>query len=108
MADSSCDGSIPDSFDAGFIPTNSSTGSHLFYWYTPSQDGSKSAPTAIWLNGGPGSSSLIGAFTGLGPYSLSPSSDGGSSTLVKRAMGAWSKNMNLLVVDQPVGVSQLS
>ena len=85
--------------ETGFISVNATAGSKLFYWFTPSAIGGPSAPTAIWLNGGPGSSSFIGSFTGLGPYSIE------NSTLVRRdPKHAWSNFVNLVVVDNPVGV----
>ena len=83
--------------DSGFVQVNASADSHLFYWYFPGP--SQSAPTTVWLNGGPGSSSFIGAFGGLGPYSLLK-----NGSLVPRSLGAWTEFANLVVVDQPVGV----
>ena len=76
----------------------------LFYWYTPAASGDAAAPTLVWLNGGPGSTSFIGSFSGLGPYTLDPAAAEPSDALAVRADGAWSAFANLLVVDNPVGV----
>ena len=44
----------------------------MFMWYFPAQNGDADAPLTIWLQGGPGGSSLFGLFSEMGPYSLSP------------------------------------
>lgn len=36
---------------AGFLTTDESTGKHMFYWYFEAQDGNKSAPLLVWLQG---------------------------------------------------------
>src|SRR5699024_3851368 len=42
--------------------------SHLFYWFYESQSARPSEdPVVLWLNGGPGCSSLFGALSELGP-----------------------------------------
>jgi len=53
--------------------------------------------TLIWLNGGPGCSSLDGALLELGPYRANP-----NGTLYPNP-GAWNQKMNVLFLDQPVG-----
>eukprot|EP00939_MAST-03C_sp_MAST-3C-sp1_P003751 g3751.t1 len=53
-------------------PTNISTTVHSHYWFVTCSEcmDSASAPTLIWMQGGPGGSSLIGLFTENGPLTL--------------------------------------
>lgn len=55
----------------------------------------------MWLNGGPGCSSLIGGFFELGPFTLTRN-DSGEFELIENPY-SWSKLGNLLIIDQPVG-----
>lgn len=71
----------------------------LFYWFVGKTGGGyASAPTILWTNGGPGSTSFWGFFTENGPYVVKP-----GGTLQKRPM-AWNNTANYLMFDQPLGV----
>ncbi|KAJ1950619.1 hypothetical protein EC988_004323 [Linderina pennispora] len=70
----------------------------LFYWYFPAiAPKVEKPPLALWIQGGPGSSSMIGLFTEMGPLELT---DDGQFT---RRNITWANEYNFLVVDQPVG-----
>ena len=40
----------------------------IFYWFVESLNDPKSDPVAVWTNGGPGASGLLGMFTEQGPF----------------------------------------
>ncbi|KAF0697220.1 Aste57867_12076 [Aphanomyces stellatus] len=76
-----------------------STGQKMFYWLTESDSGTSMAdPLVLWLNGGPGCSSLGGLFTELGPFVVE------SDLTVKRNPYAWNRNANILFLESPAGV----
>ena len=53
---------------SGFINVDNSSDSNVFYWLFRNDDESK--PLVVWLNGGPGSSSMIGLFLEQGPLQV--------------------------------------
>ncbi|KAM4623062.1 lysosomal protective protein-like [Discoglossus pictus] len=78
---------------------NVTGGKHLHYWFVESQNDPSSSPVILWLNGGPGCSSLDGLLTEHGPYLVQ--SDG--STL-KYNPYSWNKITNVIYLESPVGV----
>lgn len=84
-----------DSF-SGYLPTAS--GKSLFYWYHEAVEDAANKPWILWLNGGPGCSSLGGMFTELGPFVVG---SGGNVTLNPFA---WNTVANVLFLEQPAGV----
>ena len=81
---------------SGFLTVNATTGSNTFFWYFPPLNGNASAPTLLWLQGGPGSSSLFGLFYEIGPYTVSS-----DLNLVPNA-NSWNKEHGLLFFDNPI------
>ena len=82
----------------GFLTVNKSAGSHLFFWYVPKTGiHNATAPLILWLNGGPGASSLFGLFHENGPLLVTQ-----SYGLQKRDH-AWTNHYHMLYIDQPVG-----
>ncbi|RHY75334.1 hypothetical protein DYB38_012174, partial [Aphanomyces astaci] len=55
-------------------------------------------PLVLWLNGGPGCSSLGGFFTELGPFVVQ------SDLSVKRNPYAWNRKANMVFLESPAGV----
>ncbi|CAF1497354.1 unnamed protein product [Adineta steineri] len=82
---------------AGLLPVNPQHHGSLFFWHFEKKYPSDKLKTVIWLNGGPGCSSLIGALVEIGPFRLQD-----ENTMIEND-GSWHLYTNLLFVDQPVG-----
>lgn len=56
-------GELPSKTYSGYLnPSGEADGQHLFYIYTECTENPEKAPVLLWLNGGPGCSSLDGFF----------------------------------------------
>ncbi|GFN88158.1 carboxypeptidase [Plakobranchus ocellatus] len=96
---------------AGFITVDEKLGNNLFFWYFPSQE-DPGAPLAIWLNGGPGVSSMFGLFWDNGPLQPAQTTednaknaDSKSSNIrLERRKDSWVGPLSMVYVDNPVGV----
>lgn len=83
--------------DAGAVEP----GTKLHYWFAAAEKDdwkSPSTPVLLWLNGGPGSSSILGMLQEMGPLVMNAT--GG---LMHNAY-AWTKHTNLLILEAPAGV----
>ncbi|EGV64755.1 serine-type carboxypeptidase [Yamadazyma tenuis] len=69
---------------------------HLFFWMFESRNDPTTDPVVLWLNGGPGSSSMMGLFFELGPSSVSP------ELKVVRNDYSWNNNATMIFLDSPV------
>ncbi|KAA8546523.1 hypothetical protein F0562_002738 [Nyssa sinensis] len=85
---------------AGYVDVDVKAGRSLFYYFVEAEEDSDHKPLTLWLNGGPGCSSIGGgAFTELGPFF--PRGDGRG---LRRNSKSWNKASNLLFVESPAGV----
>ncbi|XP_073275265.1 serine carboxypeptidase-like 42 [Primulina huaijiensis] len=85
---------------AGYVDLDLKKGRSLFYYFVEAQDDPDHKPLTLWLNGGPGCSSIGGgAFTELGPFF--PTGDGRGLRINSKS---WNKASNLLFVESPAGV----
>ncbi|KAL8490565.1 hypothetical protein ACS0TY_022544 [Phlomoides rotata] len=85
---------------SGYLTVNSTSGSAIFYTYYEAQNSHNSqTPILIWLQGGPGCSSMIGNFYELGPWLVKQE----DLSLVPNS-GPWNRVFGLLFLDNPIGV----
>ncbi|MBN3309795.1 PPGB protein, partial [Amia calva] len=76
-----------------------SPGKYLHYWFVTSQRDPLKDPLVLWLNGGPGCSSLDGFLSENGPFHVND--DG--ATLYRNEF-SWNQIANVLYLESPAGV----
>ncbi|MBA0681907.1 hypothetical protein Goari_023677 [Gossypium aridum] len=85
---------------AGYVTVDPIADRALFYYFVESPQNSSDKPLVLWLNGGPGCSSLgYGAMLELGPFRVNK--DG--KTLYRNEY-AWNKVANVIFLESPAGV----
>lgn len=84
----------------GLLPVSSNPNDtqKLYFWFSPSENPAASNEITIWLNGGPGCSSLIGLLQENGNFLW----QAGTTQPVANPW-AWTKLTNMVWIDQPVG-----
>ncbi|CAO3648403.1 unnamed protein product [Mucor hiemalis] len=92
---SSCEEGVQYS---GYIDKHD-TDDHFFFYFFESRTDPKNDPTVLWLNGGPGCSSMLGLWMELGPCQVNSF---GNDTI--RNPYSWNTAANLIFLDQPVNV----
>ena len=81
----------------GWVTLEKEYPAHLFFWFVEAR--AKTNSFTIWLNGGPGSSSMFGFFGGNGPcYVVEKGLD--EYETIARDWG-WDRSSNIIFIDQP-------
>ncbi|CBI26903.3 unnamed protein product, partial [Vitis vinifera] len=93
---------LPLPTKSGYLPVNPTTNSAMFYTFYDAQNPISpltQTPLVIWLQGGPGCSSMIGNFLELGPWRLNCD----KHLQLEPNLGAWNRIFGLLFLDNPIG-----
>lgn len=84
---------------SGYADVGPSKNHHLYWMFFEARTKDPTtAPLTVWINGGPGSSSMIGLFQELGPCRID------KNMKVVNNPYSWSDASNMLFVDEPVTV----
>ncbi|KAK7341307.1 hypothetical protein VNO80_24233 [Phaseolus coccineus] len=84
---------------AGYIKLKPNQEKALFYWFFEAEDAPSRKPLVLWLNGGPGCSSVaFGAAQEIGPFLVDQEEH------LKFNKFSWNKVANIIILDSPIGV----
>ncbi|CAL9233552.1 unnamed protein product [Arabidopsis halleri] len=97
------EGPLPFELETGYIGIGEEEESQLFYYFIKSENNPKEDPLLLWLNGGPGCSSITGLFFENGPLALKLEVYNGSVPSLVSTTYSWTKMANIIFLDQPVG-----
>ncbi|KAK3988405.1 Alpha/Beta hydrolase protein [Cladorrhinum sp. PSN332] len=79
---------------SGYLTVNDTL--NMFFWFFEARNAPATSPVVMWLNGGPGCSSMMGLFVENGPCYF----PGGATEPYTNAF-SWNTVANMLYVDQP-------
>ncbi|KAL3269773.1 hypothetical protein HHI36_008833 [Cryptolaemus montrouzieri] len=82
---------------SGYFTVNKPFNSNLFFWFFPAESDFENAPVVLWLQGGPGASSMIGLFGENGPFSVKTKKG------LKLRQYSWTQTHSVIYIDSPVG-----
>jgi len=89
---------------SGFIKSSPTLNHNLFYWLFKNQE-IDNPSLVLWLNGGPGSSSMFGLFTENGPIRVARNGTSVNDFTVGLSKeGSWMDEADVIFLDQPVQV----
>ena len=88
---------IPFLHYSGYLKASNTKNFH--YWFTEAYTNPKTSPVLLWLNGGPGCSSLGGLIEELGPFHVSNFGNN-----VYENPYAWNRVGNVIFMESPAGV----
>ncbi|XP_065897203.1 probable serine carboxypeptidase CPVL [Dysidea avara] len=89
--------SLHYSSHAGFFTVNETTNSNMYFWFFPAKNGDKNAPLLLWLQGGPGDSSLFALFNENGPIMIDKNGN------VQPRPVNWNEDYSIMYIDNPIG-----
>eukprot|EP00041_Stephanoeca_diplocostata_P033552 m.1111866 g.1111866 ORF g.1111866 m.1111866 type:complete len:200 (-) comp24362_c0_seq23:3406-4005(-) len=95
---------LPSKHYSGYLPVANGT-RHMHYYFQESENSPSTDPVTLWMNGGPGCTSLKGGFEELGQLVFNYKSmiNPGTPTLSYNPY-SWTTVSNLLMFESPPGV----
>ena len=94
-------GALPSKHYSGYL--SGSDTKKLHYWFAESENDPSNDPVVLWLNGGPGCSSLDGFLYEHGPFRVGLDAATKNATLTPFEY-SWNKKASTLYIEAPVGV----
>jgi len=85
---------------SGYVKINEKSGSSMFYWFNQCLNGDiekDDRPLILWLQGGPGCSSMTGNLFEFGPLYIDENAQ------PQRREVTWADDFHLLFIDNPIG-----
>ena len=76
-------------------------GNSMFYWLSPARENPNTAPIIIWLEGGPGISSVGSLFYYLGPLEVIDYPKKNKKATIRKV--SWNQRANIVFPDYPLG-----
>jgi len=83
-------------------PTQGNYTVNTFFWFFEARQAPEMAPLSIFMNGGPGSSSMVGLFHEVGPCQVVELGRNQLGTTARE--WGWDRSSNIIFIDQPVQV----
>ncbi|PWZ12637.1 Serine carboxypeptidase-like 40 [Zea mays] len=85
---------------SGYVTVDEESGRALFYYFVEAARDASAKPLLLWLNGGPGCSSVgYGAMIEIGPFRITS-----DNKTLSRNENAWNSEANVLFLESPAGV----
>ncbi|CAH2010697.1 unnamed protein product [Acanthoscelides obtectus] len=82
---------------AGYFTVNKRYNSNQFFWFFPSKSNPAKDPVLVWLQGGPGVSSMYGVLVETGPFFINKKQE------LELRKYSWVNNHSVIYIDNPVG-----
>lgn len=82
---------------SGFFTVSKMYNSNMFFWFFPAINNNSTAPVILWLQGGPGATSLFGVFSEHGPFTVK------NRHGLKLRSSTWITSHSVIYIDNPIG-----